>query len=63
MSANRNGLIRAQELASLVPYSLQHIRRLEAAKTFPKRVRLGKNRVGWVREEIDQWLAAKTGER
>lgn len=52
-------LIRAQELTTLVPYSAQHIRRLERAGLFPRRVRVGANRVGWVREEVEQWLTAR----
>jgi prophage regulatory protein len=49
-------LIRASELVSLVTYSLAHIRRLEEAGTFPRRIRIGANRVGWLRSEIEQWL-------
>ena len=37
--------IRASEIQSLVPYSLNHILRLENAGEFPKRVRIGANRV------------------
>jgi prophage regulatory protein len=44
--------VRSSELQSIVPYSLNHIRRLEAAGSFPKRVRLGANRVAWIREEV-----------
>lgn len=56
-------IIRAQELTSLVTYSQQHIRRLEAANQFPKRVRIGHNRIGWVRAEVEQWLNSKVDER
>jgi prophage regulatory protein len=56
-------LIRASELASLVPYSAVQIRRLEDAGAFPRRVRLGANRVGWVRSEVDQWLRDRIEER
>ena len=40
-----------------------HLDRLEKAGTFPKRVHLGPNRVGWVEAEIDRWLAARVAER
>ena len=41
-----------KQLKELQPYSRQHIGRLEKAGKFPQRVRLGQNRVGWVRDEI-----------
>jgi prophage regulatory protein len=39
-----------------IPYSPQHIARLEAAGKFPKRVRLGQNRVAWLLTEVEAWL-------
>ena len=36
----------------LVLYSPQHIARLEKASSFPKRIQLGPNRVGWVESEV-----------
>jgi prophage regulatory protein len=56
-------LIRASELVALVPYSLNHIRRLEYEGAFPKRVRLGANRVGWVLAEVQQWLKDRMKDR
>ena len=56
-------LMRVQELTSVVPYSTQHIRRLENANQFPRRVRIGPNRVGWIREEVEQWLSNRIGGR
>ena len=29
----------------------------------PKRVRIGANRVAWVREEVDHWIAARLNAR
>jgi len=60
---NRGRLMRVQELTAMVPYSAQHIRRLENANQFPRRVRIGANRVGWVREEIEEWLSNRIGGR
>lgn len=60
---NRGRIMRLQELTALVPYSPQHIRRLEYAEQFPRRVRLGANRVGWVREEVEGWINARIGGR
>lgn len=56
-------LVRASELATIVPYSLNHIRRLEEANQFPKRVRIGANRVGWIRAEVEQWINDRMGGR
>ncbi|HLO76747.1 MAG TPA: AlpA family phage regulatory protein [Magnetospirillum sp.] len=39
-----------------IPYTPQHIGRLEVAGKFPKRVRLGPNRVAWLLSEVDAWL-------
>jgi len=39
-------------LKTMQPYSRQHILRLEKAKLWPIRVRLGDNRIGWVYDEI-----------
>ena len=44
-------------------YSPQHIQRLEKAGTFPKRVVLGPNRVGWVEEEVLDWLNERLDRR
>jgi len=45
-----------------VPYSGMHLRRLEAAGKFPRRVKIGA-RVAWVETEVDEWLAAKVEAR
>lgn len=31
----------------------------EAAGTFPKRLRIGANRVAWLRDEVNDWLSSK----
>lgn len=56
-------LMRSCELLATIPYSANHIRRLEAAGLFPKRVQIGANRVGWVRAEVEAWLNDRTGAR
>jgi prophage regulatory protein len=60
---SKRRLMGNRELRGTVPYGEQQIRRLEAAGKFPRRVRLGTNRVAWVREEVEQWLAARMQER
>ena len=56
-------LVRSNELGDIVPYSLNHVRRLEVAGLFPKRVQIGANRVGWVRAEVEQWISDRMGAR
>ena len=46
-----------------IPYSPQHIARLEAAGQFPKRIRLGQNRVVWLLSEVTEWLDARIAKR
>ena len=49
-------ILSKRQLKELVLYSPQHIARLEKAGQFPKRVTLGPNRVGWVENEVLDWL-------
>jgi len=56
-------LIVADEIAQRIPYSQNQLRRLEAQGSFPKRVRIGANRVAWVRAEIDDWIEARMNAR
>ncbi len=46
-----------------IPYSPQHIARLEAAGKFPKRIQLGQNRVAWLLMEIEEWLDKRIAQR
>ena len=55
--------MRSQEVAAAIAYSQNHIRRLEAAGQFPKRVQIGANRVAWVRAEVEQWINDRMGAR
>ncbi len=56
-------IISKRQLKELVLYSPQHIARLEKAGEFPKRVQLGPNRVGWVEEEVLDWLQRRLESR
>ena len=58
-------LVSKKELRTVcgIPYSPQHIARLEAAGKFPKRVRLGQNRVAWLLMEVEEWLDARIAKR
>jgi prophage regulatory protein len=56
-------LLSKKQVREKVVYSIQHITRLEQDGKFPKRIRLGDNRVGWLESEIDDWIAQKILER
>lgn len=56
-------MLSKRQVKELVLYSPQHIARLEAAGQFPKRVQLGVNRVGWVAEEVEEWLQRRIDAR
>jgi len=49
-------ILSKRQVKELVLYSPQHIARLEKAGQFPKRVQLGPSRVGWVEDEVLDWL-------
>jgi prophage regulatory protein len=55
--------ILAQEMTGLVPFSPNHLRRLEAQGDFPRRIRIGANRIAWLRDEVEQWLADRVEAR
>ena len=56
-------LLSKRQVKEVVLYSFAHIDRLEKAGQFPKRVRLGQNRVGWVEQEVYDWLQLKLDAR
>jgi prophage regulatory protein len=52
-------LIPWPKLAPQVPYTRQHIWRLEEQDKFPRRVQAGPNRVCWWQDEVDVWLSSR----
>ena len=56
-------IIRRHELTDKVGYCLGHIYRLERAGEFPRRVQLGRRAVGWVEEEVENWLRERMDAR
>jgi prophage regulatory protein len=58
-------LVSKKELKSLfgVPYSFQHIARLELAGRFPKRITLGQCRVAWIANEVQAWVDERVAQR
>lgn len=49
-------IITKKELRLIVPYTPQHILRLEKQNRFPRRIRIGERRVGWLLSDIEAWL-------
>lgn len=52
-------LVDAKTLKRMVLFSRQHVTRLEKAGLFPKRIKLGQHRVGWVKAEVEAWLKGR----
>ena len=58
-----NRIISGDQIREIVPYSKTHLARLERAGEFPQRIRIGRNRVGWLASEIDTWIAERAEAR
>ncbi len=56
-------LLTKKAVRDRVCYSFAHIDRLERQGLFPKRVKLGPNRVGWLESEIDKWIDEQVRKR
>lgn len=56
-------IIDAPERRQLIPYSDTQVWRLEKEGKFPRRVKLGSNRVGWLESEIRAYIEKKVAER
>ena len=52
-------IIRRPKVCRLTGLSNSTLERLERAGEFPSRRQLGPNSVGWVRAEIEDWLATR----
>ena len=52
-------LMLAPEVDARVPYSRAHLYRLEDQGEFPKRKRIGANRIAWKRAEVEEWLSTR----
>jgi len=49
-------IIGSAELRRLLPFSNAHFWRLEKAGAFPRRIKIGRHRVGWALEEVLAWV-------
>jgi len=65
MAQYQKQLVSKKELKIVcgIPYSAQHIARLEEAGQFPKRIRLGQNRVAWLLSEVEAWVDERLATR
>ena len=52
-------VLNAKEVAKMCGLSRSTIWRLSGEGRFPKRHRLTEHRVGWMRDEVEGWIAAK----
>ena len=59
MLSNLPRIITRRQLCEMVPYSPQHILRLEKKGMFPKRIVIGPGRVGWRLSDIEAWLVQR----
>jgi prophage regulatory protein len=63
MIALPDRLITKRELCQIVPYTPQHVLRLEKKGKFPRRIQVGPNRVAWLLSEVEAWVSDRVAER
>lgn len=63
MSAQQFPLMTVAEVAKYTTYSRTQIFKLRERGEFPLPVSLGEKRIAFVREEVEQWFAARLAER
>ena len=62
-SAANNRLLSLEQVRHLIPYSASQIYRLEQQERFPRRLRIGPNRVAWLEDEVNSWLLQPIDDR
>lgn len=60
---NPNQILRKREVLGLLKISDPTLWRMEHAGSFPRRVQLGGNSVGWIFSEVNAWLEARKAAR
>ena len=48
------------DLKSLFKISRSSLARWESRGSFPKRIKIGENSIGWRSDEVDQWLKERS---
>jgi prophage regulatory protein len=62
-NATAKKFIVLDQVKEIVTYSASHIWRLERSGQFPQRVRLGPNKVAWLKSEVTDWVESKLAAR
>lgn len=63
MEQKQDRVMRKKEVLAIVGLSDVSVWRQEQVGTFPRRIKLGGNSVGWLKSEIDGWLEQLAAER
>ena len=56
-------ILRWRQVAPIVGCSRMTIARMEKTGTFPLRIRIGNGSVGWLKHEVEEWLAQRMAVR
>lgn len=56
-------ILSKKAVLQITSWSASSLDRREKAGEFPKRIKIGPNRIGWLEHEIDEWIAQKSEER
>ncbi len=59
LTPNHPRLLRLPDVLACVPYSRSHLWRMEREGKFPRRIKLGANRVAWAADEIQEWITSR----
>lgn len=59
LTPNHPRLLRLPDVLARVPYSRSHLWRMKREGTFPRRIKLGANRVAWAADEIQEWITSR----
>jgi prophage regulatory protein len=60
---NHDRFLTKDQVIERIPYSVVHIYRLMKRGEFPKQIRIGANRVGWLESDINEWIQSKIDEK
>ena len=63
MQSSYSKLLPLDQVQERIPYSRTQIWRLEKQGRFPRRLRIGPNRVGWLESEIEDWIRSRLDDR